>query len=160
MRNSTQKWVSNSWESSRAGRWPNQEGPELTPQHLSSNSKWCLKARRAAVADFHGGALWGDVLNQIAEGMLGEEGELVRALVPQMANPAFRVGARPGRKLGAVDDPERGQANRAAAVPPRISRPGATSRRFSGLSGSRYGRVRRDGQGRSRRCIHAAAGVR
>ena len=95
--------------------------PELTPEQLLGNSKWRIKAGRAAVTDPNVRASWGEALDQAAKGRFGgpsqfdKGGRLMTGKGPLVANPAFRFGARQDKKSRAVDDLKRSQANRVAS---------------------------------------------
>ena len=101
-------------------------GPEYRRSRIRlirlTNSRWRIKARRAAVTDPRERDLWEDALDQVYSGWLDgtlsfdEEGRCVTGVGPQLTNPASRFGLQHGEKLRAVDDLKRRQADRAAAI--------------------------------------------
>ena len=103
--------------------------PDLTPEQPLTDAKRRIKARRTTATDPNGRALWTEALARVEKGWLegpyqyNEEGSLVTAGGPQLANPAFRFGVQLGGKLRAVGDLKRSQTNGAVAVRTPVNRP-------------------------------------
>ena len=107
-----------------------------------------IEGQGANVTDPNERVFWKEAMDQVAKGWIDgsygfdEEGELVAAEGSSLANPAFRFGAQQVGALRGVDDLERRQTHRAAAMRTPVYLPvwghfaAAIRTRKSGLKGN------------------------